>query len=398
MAEVSRKQRARSARAFRNDERIRNSAVTQIADIGWDGVSIKGIADHAQMSTRPIYDRFADLSALGVDVWNHTAHTELTDALNRILDLVHAEDRATHQREITEILDALARPTPTLIASKEIISAAWFDSTLRDAVISDGFSDVLDRAHTGEAVKDTQLTYLLATALGALLGHALPNAHSMSFRNDVAQTLRAFEHPSTPVNLPNVDLPQMRDCNVPDDDPVLAVLFTATLEEVTEHGYAAATMNRIAARAMMSQGLIFSRFDSKVELFIAASRRRQLDAFNANAESMSRIAEDHGDGIAEAVIWRGLLDPGHRPGTGLMLEELRLSWHNPVMARVAHEAAANFTEDTKSRLPKAKKARAAEITHADIVRGYGAGLLSMLLPNAWELPWDVVTVPLAQLS
>ena len=78
-----------------------------------------------------------------------------------------------------------------------------------------------------------------------------------------------------------------------------AALVEATLEIVAEKGFAAASLDEIAARAGMTKGAIYSNFGGKAELMLAAMMARGLTVDTAAPVETSLA--DHVRGMADAL-------------------------------------------------------------------------------------------------
>jgi AcrR family transcriptional regulator len=58
-------------------------------------------------------------------------------------------------------------------------------------------------------------------------------------------------------------------------EELLTAIYQATVDELTEHGYADLTMDRVAARAKASKGSLYRRWPSRAELVVDAIRHTQ---------------------------------------------------------------------------------------------------------------------------
>jgi AcrR family transcriptional regulator len=78
---------------------------------------------------------------------------------------------------------------------------------------------------------------------------------------------------------------------------VRAEVLAAALDVFVEHGYHAATLDQIALAAGYTKGAVYSRFDSKADLFLAMLEAR----INARADQNRRLAEGLSgvDGLVE---------------------------------------------------------------------------------------------------
>ncbi|HZZ46360.1 MAG TPA: TetR/AcrR family transcriptional regulator [Pseudonocardia sp.] len=59
-------------------------------------------------------------------------------------------------------------------------------------------------------------------------------------------------------------------------EELLSAIYQATVDELTEHGYADLTMDRVAARAKASKGSLYRRWPSRAELVVDAIRHTQV--------------------------------------------------------------------------------------------------------------------------
>jgi AcrR family transcriptional regulator len=97
-----------------------------------------------------------------------------------------------------------------------------------------------------------------------------------------------------------------------------AALVAAALELITEQGFAAASLDGIAARAGMSKGAIYSNFASKAELLLEAMRAKGL-TLAAPQREPSSLAE------ALGVVAQGLASlMRHASGDERLLADFQL--------------------------------------------------------------------------
>lgn len=383
-----------SARLSRTHARLTDAAVEEIAARGWDGISFVGISRAASLSTRPIYDRYPSQSHLGADVWSSAAGDAFGQALTHVLEVALSSD-SVDAPHFAVALEPFIRPEPVMRAARELMAAAWFDDVLRDAVMQAHLGPIVSRISKARSrTSAAQATYVTTIALGLLLAADLPHAGDADISEDCRDLLVALANPTAPKRLPvHRGLASLK---VPSDDARESALFTAMLEEVAERGYASATTARVARRAGVSEGFIFGRFPSKVELFIAATKARHLAAFMENDSLVRALASRHGEGIAEAVMWRQHFDPALRGSTTVAMEQLRLGWHNEAIRQIEDETVTEFLAAVGSTFPARHRKRAASRVHWDVALGYGASLVSAYVPDAHTLPFDVVTVPLLE--
>ena len=79
---------------------------------------------------------------------------------------------------------------------------------------------------------------------------------------------------------------------------------------------------------------------------------------------------------------------------GLAIEQVRTGWREPLIQKVNDEAEAEFAVTLHKANPHMSRAALRSNLHWDIALGYGAELAPSFFPDAWKLPFDVVSVPM----
>ena len=395
---MARPRRARSGRAFATDRQVLDAGFAVILESGWDALSVLACARRAGLSSKAVNDRHASVSHLGVAVWQDSAGPALRDALASVMDAMlpldgSAADVAAGNRAFRSI----ARPVSALIVAGELLAAAVFDGVLREAIAADLQAWLGAWCIPGGKVKSTraaQGVYTLVAALGLLFGFRRPGAGKVNLQLQVENLALALANPAKPSKLLALEATHMRlDPPGPIDDAHDALL-AATVLEVAAHGYAGATLVRIMAATNSTEGLLYSRYDSKIELFVAATKWRTEYGFMTNLNWFKTLSEKAGPGLADAVMWREYLRPEHALGRGLAIEQVRTGWHEPLIQKVNDEAEAEFAVTLQKANPHMSRAELSANLHWDIALGYGAELVPSFFPDAWKLPFDVVSVPM----
>lgn len=388
--------RARSRRAAANDVRLRSAATACVLQRGWDSVSFLGVAQEAGLTTRPMYDRFRDISDIGVDLWRTEAGPQLGQALDALLTA--ALDRADLAQTVLAF-EPFIRPGDGLSVAAELLAAAPYDdqlaATIRDSAPMAAVTRcqvAADRTPTQAA----QAAYLVICAVGLLMLRTRPRAATVDVTADVAELLQAFQHPGPIAELPEVQAPHMRAFVADDPDPKVSAILTATLTAIAQRGYTGATTDFIADAAGVSQGAVFSRYGSKLQLFIAATARQQATAFRANYRLTQQLVAQLGPGRAEATMFREWLRPEHQPGRALVLEQLRLSWHDEIMSAMVEDLESSFMAEISPLQSTSHQHRVDDHLFWSLALGQGCNVMGVLVPNAWELPMSVVTIPLME--
>ena len=388
--------RARSQRAGQNDERILNAASELLYEGGWDSVTLSGIAGRAGMSITPISVRYGDLAHVGAALWRQRLGVTLCQALNEVLDAAHSSDP---HHALPTALHRLVHPPREIIAATDLLMAAQFDATVAEAAFADVRACLepacvptrsITRTHAAQSV------YVVALALGLILIWKRADAVPMDIGGPIGDLCTALRHPSRPVRLPDVSRSGASPLAVRTDDEVLDDLRAATLEEVGRHGYRGATMQRIGAAARVSQGFIFGRYSSKRELFIDATASRHKAAFDAGAAKLAELQKRRGLGVAEATVMKTLMQPGLDIERAVQLEQYRLGWYDAPLEAELDKAATQYLESSWQDVTHVGGDEVPGQQHLDLALGLGVALVPPLLPEAWDLPYDVVTVPLLE--
>lgn len=382
-----------SPRVRRTDRAIGAASVRVAAEEGWGDFTFARVAREAGTSRRPLQDRFADRVQLAASTWTDSVEPVMRGLVVEFLasgGVLHTDaDRV----RFVAVIDQLAHPSPEVQAAVEFLIVAQFERELGLAVQSTLGEEIARwcRPREGDLSREdaARRAFMLSVALGLVLVARRPGVERIDVERLADVLLRMIATPVTAQALPDLDSPHFHE-PLPFDtgDPARDRLLQATLDEVGERGYDAATVDAIAHRAESSQGALFARYPSKVALFLDAVRRQSAYALRANEACMERLAIEHGRGIAEAAMIREFMRPGRDHLRIIALEELRMGWHEPVIREaIAREFEAFVAEELATK----PGFHIAEV-HLGYAIGGGTLLLSFLYPESWTLPYDVVTV------
>lgn len=373
---------------MRNDERILDAALELLAEQGWNGFSVQGVAVRSGLSRRPVLDRFPDREALAASVWGHRVSAALVDALSAT---AAAADVAT-LRGTSAALEPFLRPEPALAAAAELLVVRQYEPRVRTALdrsLAQWFTTTLG---TGPRPEAARRAYLVMLALGLLLAWPGPRSDVPGIDPILREVCAALAARRAPSRQPSRNARHLDDPHPIDTgDPAVDHLLRATLDQLGREGFDRATTARIARAAGVSEGFLFARYRTKLELVDDATRRSAAVAAARNEQFMARLEREHSAGMAEAVFLREIMRPGRELQRSTNLEQRRLVRHHPVLqAYVDQEfrALADAVRGTSRRWDEAAfRAR----YHVAVSVGFGAILLAQLHPESWRLPYDVVT-------
>lgn len=379
-----------------NDDRILESALRLLDREGWEASSVARVAEDAGLSRPPILNRYVNRTGLAEAVWRERLLQPIRDALVACVDAVARRDAAALQ----DALAACQDPDLPLRAAIEVILISRYEDRLGPCVIQTLDLDAWVSPRTGQlaAAEAARNAFVLSLALGMLVEARRVGAWDrIDTTDDVRTIAKALETEIQATPLPAKRAEHLLSPPVFEvDNAPLAAVLGATLVEVGIHGFEGATLQRIANASGYSTGVVFQHYESKRELFLDATMRMLTNAQRENLTYLSRIAEEHGPAIADAVLMREFLRPDLRTVRTITLEQYRMAWHDPIMEGPFRDAQHDYVEGTLQTDPTMSRAQAESRAFIALSRGVGIGVLADLTPDAWRLPFDVVTRPLLE--
>lgn len=392
--------RTRQRRSIANDRAAIDATVALLDTGGWEACSVLSIAQACGLSRTPILERFGDRTGIAAAAWDERLAPVMRQALVGALRTVGTPENPTDAAELLASFEPFFDPDANMRAAGEILLVSRYIEPLAQAVASTVGAE-LDRwlaPRPGRLTRDQAARHAMVAilALGMLIevrtGHPASAtgiaAEIESFARALDTRVPAVRLPSTralhPVSPPAFDL----------DDPALADLLTATLHEVGDRGYEAATLRRIALASGFSKGLVFARYASKRDLFLDATDRMLLLAARANEVFQQQVATSTSAGIADATITRETMRPEVRRIRTITTEQFRLAWHDDQMQATFKAVQDAMSTDLCDASPTLTPATAQGRVFVEFARGIGMGVVADLHADAWKLPYDVVLVPL----
>ena len=395
-SEVKVSKRPRQARSVANDDRILEAALRLLDHEGWEACSVARVAEDAGLSRPPILNRYVNRTGVVDAVWRERLLQHVRDALMACVGAVAHHDAVALQDSLAACQD----PDPLLRAAIEVILVSRYEERLGPCVIQTLDLDawVSPRAGLLTPADAARNAFVLSLALGMLVEARRVGAWGrIDTTADVGTIATALETDTQMTPLPAKRAEHLLQPPVFEvDNAPLAAVLGATLVEVGTHGFEGATLQRIANASGYSTGVVFQHYESKRELFLDATMRMLTNAQRENLTYLSGIAEEHGPSIADAVLMREFLRPDLRTVRTITLEQYRMAWHDPVMEGPFRDAQHDFVEGTLQADPTMSRAQAESRAFIALSRGVGIGVLADLTPDAWKLPFDVVTRPLLE--
>ncbi|MGI9187053.1 MAG: TetR/AcrR family transcriptional regulator [Gaiellales bacterium] len=385
---------ARRSHALRNDGLLRDAAIRLIADRGWDALTANEVGPAAGLTHGAVYARFVDKRELGIALWTDALASELQSRLEAVMT---SGLDADGEDAFVAAMDAFLRPASPLLAMLELLLAARDDDEI-GAAVAPTANRLLSRwcrpTRTVSDIDATRAATIVYIALGFALASQLPWLDDLDATPAVRRLHRALATPEAPRPLPPTTYDAPHEALFDTGNPRLDGLLDATIACIGEKGYAASTLTQICRRANVSQGFVFSRYATKLDLFIAATEQMQPKGMEQTHAFVATVAEQHGIAVGEAVTWREYQTPALAMQRSVVHETLRLSRYDERMRELLHPKQVAFLSRLVTGSRGAKRAALLGEAHMDYALGHGIMMPCDLLPKLWQLPFDCVTTPL----
>ncbi|KGA12896.1 MAG: hypothetical protein GM46_0175 [actinobacterium acAcidi] len=389
---VGRLSRARPSNAFENDARIRDMATTQLAQDGLEGLTLGNVARNLGMSHTAMTKRYDDLDDLLCDLWVHVGQPQI----DRILTWVFAEvERLSDPTSVSQssVEPTIFRKTKEKSVMLELLVLAPTRPKLRTCV-RDAFEERLGDTLRTDPVAAVKVVFLFAVVLGVQAELRTTQAHQELLVAVLSEVITAMAEPGEVVELPKVDASHMGRYAFDTGDERRDRILLSCLENVSSHGLVGTTTKAIARVAGVSEGLIFSMFDSKTDVFFEATALQSKLGYQANLDFVMSLNEKHGTGVGNAILIREWLSPRLSKFRAALLEEIRLTWHDVDLWRRIQNVKQELVSDVRLAGKKASLTpleRAVQVVTLAVP--IGIYIVGEVLPEAVGLPFSVVTLP-----
>jgi AcrR family transcriptional regulator len=382
------------SRLLRNDARVMDAAVMQIAEGGWEGLSIKAVAQRAGLSEQAVKDRHQDRNGLALAAWTNEIAPALIDLFEALHDSFVRDGFPVERAARAAPWQPLAYPTPIVRAGFELLVVAQYLPDLHAAVDASLAARLRalcgDLSTPSQRQRATASAFLFLRALG--LGLLSP---ILTFDDDdlvVADrdTLAVFAAPGEGAPLPDLFLPPFLSERF-DDDPRIDALLRTTLDQVARNGFHDTSLVSITDTVGVPKAFALTRYRSKLGLFLEASRVQRIASLEANVALQRRLQEKSDAITITAAFTRAALRRGLELPRALNLEQTRLASRE---AQLRESLRDRLERETLKQLTHTPLHEARHATLTSMTLAEGLALLPTLLPDAWALPWDVAWRPL----
>lgn len=390
-AEVARPRRTPSSLA--KDRAILEAAESVLARDGWAALQFTRVAADAGVSVQALRTRYVDRLGLARALWRERCGPALVDALGT---LVAASTGSPS--DLNAALDSFAQPSPQLRGAVELTVVSTYEPALHTVVANtcgQSLAPWLVPVRGGlTRTAAARHAFLFALGLGLVMLSYTTEAAPIDLSGEATRIAPALGSDVSPARLPaqqadHLDQPAVFGTG----DPAWDALLQAALDQVGAVGFDRATVSSIAHAAGYTEGFLFARYPTKRDLFLDATARMIEPATRLNQEMSDDLAKRYSWGIADAVVMREFMRPGRERIRTIVLEQYRLASHELDVQAAVEEGSAPTAALAASQVvehPEQLPAR----TLVERSLGIGAPLLAVIDPEAWSLPYDVVTVPL----
>jgi len=387
------------ARVRRNYARIQAAAVEVASSRGWSGVTLAGVGKAAGLTIRPVRDRYPTRSLLGAAAWTEVAGPALQAAMADALGAAGLLDEPSDAAAFAAAMEAFTRPKADLRAAAELAVVSCFEPDVADAVADSLRHSVrtwLDPAKAGSPALAARRGYLLALALGLIAVAHRPGIADLDLAPRWHRLLAALASEVDPVPLPDEPRPPHL-AFIPFDtgDATTDDLLRAAIDRLGRHGYEGTLLTSVAGDAGVSEATIFLRYPSKEAFIMDAVDRQQDIAVPGQRAYLARLEATYGTGIAEAIAIRDTMHPSERLINVIEMERVRLTWHRPNLAAADENRLQQVVSDILAKDPGSPDYADPAGVHFARAIGLGINFLPLIDDQAWDLPYDVITTPLA---
>lgn len=389
-ADGSQFRRARPTSAFKNDKIVLNAAVQVLANQGYENFNFNSVSKEAGLSYTVLRKRYENIEALVADVWSHCALESLVSPIDKVArGYVFATSETRQIR--TKALKAILKSQPELNASLEIILIAATKPEIRK-IISKSFKSYFDLVCAISQESAARYSFVISMILGVLANNRFMRVATKEVIELMDYTATKLEEAGIQENLPEVDASVFTHFHFDAEKDIHIAILQAGLSEIAENGFADTTTIKIARRAGVSEGKVFSHFESKLSIFLEGLKKQAEIAVPLNIETMRNWHDQYGVVIANALFIREYLRPSKELffQRALQLEATRLSWHRPEIEkrrqsdmRLLQENLV-MSEDSDSEKEKAERMLTAAIPT-------GLMIVATINTEAWTYPHTVAT-------
>lgn len=312
--------RAKSASTIANDNKIRDAAVDIANQVGLQHLRFGHIVEHTGLTTGALYSRFADHNDLLATLWIDRLRDPFVQLMNDAVQSFDSDD----SRSVYRLAERLHKLSKTEWAALEAVVIAPRIPELDEIVTEDVIECLtklgLTPQFTGNDIQGikviTVLSLAFACAFNSFIDKGVDDWKSIfALHRFVINDLKPVTNRQ---ELSHGPLP----VNADTDDKLRNTLINATAEVIARSGLNGATLSRIARRARMTSGAVYTLYSTKDEL-IADAIKVLMSAARSDTTSLVQESKATGDTFTSTMqVYSLAFDPTRRNFRRFRLEAL----------------------------------------------------------------------------
>lgn len=284
--------RAKSASTIANDNKIRDAAIEIAHQIGLQHLRFGHIVEHTGLTTGALYSRFADHNDLLATLWID----RLRDPFVKLLQDAMAAFESDGSQAVYRLAEQLHKLSKVEWAAIEAVIIAPRIPELDEIVTEDVVECLAKLGLTPQFSGDdvhgikviTVISLMFACAFNSFIDKGIDDWKSIfALHRFVINDLKPV---SNRKELSHGPLP----VNADTDDALRNTLINATAEVITRSGIDGATLARIARRARMTSGAVYTLYETKDQL-IADAIKVLMSAARSDTTSLVQESKVAGD-------------------------------------------------------------------------------------------------------
>lgn len=310
--------RAKSASAIANDNKIRDASIDIAHSIGLQHLRFGHIVEHTSLSTGALYSRFTDHNDLIASLWVERLRDTTFSLLHEIVNAFDSDDPQT----LTKLVERLHKLSKAEWAGIESLVIAHRIPELEEVVSGDLVEQLREFGLTSNGARPDLRGIKVLTAISLGMACAVNSYIDKNVDDWKAifsihhNTLGDLKSSDKKLVFDNTALPVLADT----DDDLRNTLINATAEVIARSGLDGATLSRIARRARMTSGAVYTLYSTKDEL-IEDSLKVLTTAARSDTTSLVREAKDAGDPFASTMqVYSLAFEPTRRSFRQFRLE------------------------------------------------------------------------------
>lgn len=388
---LSARMRARPASALLTDEKILSTAVSIIARNGLGAATPAALARESNLSITAIRARYNSFEEFLYWVWQMKS---IPLVIKPIFNLVENYLTLNNSKlpELRSVLGTTLKRSDLNQATIEILVTCSFNENIKNKIQKD-FYELLDWPTSFNSIKATQQIMMLNVILGLIADRKSSKNKLPEVVNLAHEILISFCNPTDERAMPNVDASHLDIFQFKTGDQIKDKIFDSCVYNIRKSGYEKMTTKAIAQTAGVSEGLIFSKFKTKLEIFTESYIAQTVVGLKENYKFVEDLTVQFGEAMADAIFLRENCHPDRTLQRAVYLEQMRLSWHLPKVKKAHDLAVAQvFSEWRKAgkNISESGNEDSPE-NQLRIAIPRGAVITSTLLPETYKLPYICLT-------